>query len=397
MRKKHYLAALALALMLFGINAKGNDSSYYVSGNQLVPVDEKNIAVAKEVLTIEIGDDGYAYVDVDYVFRNNGPAKSVTMGFEALLPYNEGSASINPKGIHPYIKNFTVEVNAVSIPYSTGIVAAGKSMKPLDMKKWRYHNDDDGGNNASGEWNLDSGFLSNGKDTLREVSCAYYFKAHFKHGLNEVHHTYRYQMGSSVVNRYDLEYKLSPALRWANHQIDDFTLRIGSKKGIKHFWISDKLFRPAPFKVISGKGKVRRMKANPDKYVHFDYTEVALRYGMVEWKAKNFRPKSELFVTSPMTVHYGIGVTYDTYGFFDMGDLDFKAVFGREENDDNEYNAFVSRVLRNMPYAGRGYVFRDEHLKKFFNSQWWYMPDPSWKMSASDFSAHDNELINNNK
>jgi hypothetical protein len=396
MKRIFHLPLVALLLWCFCCTVLGNDSSYYVSGNQLVPVDERNISVIKEVLTIEMGDDGYAYVDVDYVFRNNGPAKSITMGFEASLPYNGGLPSIHPMGIHPYIKNFTVEVNSESLPYSSGIVIPKRSMEPLDMQKWHYEAEASS-DAEEGMWDLENGFLTDGKDSVRDVACAYYFKAHFKHGLNRVHHTYSYCMGTSVISYYNLDYNLTPALRWANHRIDDFTLRIGAKKGVKHFWILDPTFRSAPFRVVSGKGKVRHLKGDPDKFVYSDYTEVTLRHGMLEWKAKNFQPIDELYLTSPMNVQAMIGTTYDTAGISYAYNLDFKSVFGREPKDDDEKQAFATRVLRNMPYAGRGYVFRDQHLRKFFSSQWWYMPDPSWKMSADDFSEHDMKLINENK
>jgi hypothetical protein len=54
-------AALAMTLA-----AWGNDGVFYVNGNQLVPIQETDIALTKEVLTISLGDDGYAKVDVQF-------------------------------------------------------------------------------------------------------------------------------------------------------------------------------------------------------------------------------------------------------------------------------------------------------------------------------------------
>lgn len=54
------------------LTAWGNDGVYYTSGNHLVPLQETDISVRKEVLTISLMDNGYARVDVQYEFWNPG-------------------------------------------------------------------------------------------------------------------------------------------------------------------------------------------------------------------------------------------------------------------------------------------------------------------------------------
>ena len=93
---------LILAVMTASVAGRCNDGVFYVNGNHLVPIQETDIALTKEVLTISLCDDGYARVDVQYVLTNSGKEKTVTMGFEAGAPYNDDVA-FNPKGIHPYI------------------------------------------------------------------------------------------------------------------------------------------------------------------------------------------------------------------------------------------------------------------------------------------------------
>lgn len=68
------------------VAAMANDASFYMSGNTLVPIKETDISVAKEILTITIGKDRYAKVDVYYEFYNPGKAKTLTMAFEADPP-----------------------------------------------------------------------------------------------------------------------------------------------------------------------------------------------------------------------------------------------------------------------------------------------------------------------
>ena len=58
--------SLLLIACLLVLTAQANDGVYFLSGNQLVPLKETDISIAKEVLTISICDDGYANVDVQY-------------------------------------------------------------------------------------------------------------------------------------------------------------------------------------------------------------------------------------------------------------------------------------------------------------------------------------------
>jgi hypothetical protein len=100
---------------------QANDGVVFVQGNQLVPLKETDISVAKEVLTISIGDDGYANVDVQYEFMNHGKAKTVEMGFEAEAPYND-EAQMNTEGKHPYIYDFTVTMNDKPLTYKNSVI-----------------------------------------------------------------------------------------------------------------------------------------------------------------------------------------------------------------------------------------------------------------------------------
>ncbi|MBR1620611.1 MAG: YARHG domain-containing protein [Prevotella sp.] len=50
-------------------------------------------------------------------------------------------------------------------------------------------------------------------------------------------------------------------------------------------------------------------------------------------------------------------------------------------------------IVRNLPYANRGYVFKKKKLRKFFNSMWWYMPDSNYVPSTKDFTPREWRLI----
>ena len=55
--------------------------------------------------------------------------------------------------------------------------------------------------------------------------------------------------------------------------------------------------------------------------------------------------------------------------------------------------ALEKKILNNLPYASRGYVFKNAKLKAFFEKQWWYMPDPSWEASTNDFTKFEQGLL----
>lgn len=45
-----------------------NDSTYYVSGNCLIPLQETDISISEEHLSFTLRDDCFVDVDVSYVF-----------------------------------------------------------------------------------------------------------------------------------------------------------------------------------------------------------------------------------------------------------------------------------------------------------------------------------------
>jgi len=367
---KTLLATALLCLATTGI-ASANDGVYYTNGNQLVPIHETDITVTKEVLTISLCDDGCALVDVRYELTNHGPAKTVEMGFEAEPPYN-AEADIDKNGKHPYIFDFTVTMNGSPLDYRNGIVQSDLdsdcTFTPIELTKYDL---------AKSE----SHALYDAKaDDYVHFAYAYYFTAHFKPGINKVHHTYRYTLSHGVGRTFELTYWLRPAMRWANRQIDDFTLRIKTDGTAKHFVIVDSLFASAPFRVTEGKGKIRKNDFGWDT----TFTEIALRNGTVEWHALNFKPTADLDLRSADALT-SFKEEYPACYFYDRSDTYMTNWSGNKE--------VPKRIMRNLPYAHRGYVFKDAKLRAYFSKLWWYMPDPHWKMSDADFTAREREYL----
>ena len=370
-------ALFIITMVLFTSLAMANDCVFLATGNQLVPSEqEKDISVKKEILTISLQDNGLTKVDVYYELNNNSPkAKTVLMGFEADTPYN-AETTFNSKGVHPYIHNFSVNMNGSVIPFANAVVEyeIPEGFKPLDLKTWK----------AEGQIYEDSSYqmLQNGEQS-KKYSYAYYFKATFEPGINRIIHSYNYDTSFGVGQAFIIDYKLTPATRWANKQIDDFTLVIRADNTAKHFRISKGAFNTNDFKLIEGVGKCRDTKCNDVNYIEF-----SLRNGAYSYHAENFKPADELGIFSCESLYYDyendkepmkLGCTYDrNKSFVWMYPLDTE---------------FKVRVAHNLPYAHRGYVFSKPELKTYFEQFWWYMPDPDYKANTDDFTEKDWEFV----
>ena len=293
---KRTIIAYLFAIMAI-CSAKANDGVYFTSGSFLVPTKETDISVAKEILTITIGKDSMARVDVYYELKNNGQPKTVIMAFEAEPPYNVG-APLNRQGIHPFIKDFSVTMNNQKLSNKNALVAAqyadGKidtDFTPLDMTKWK------GMGEAPDSLVPYENALYNAQlDSVTSYAYAYYFDAPFKQGFNIVHHTYTYRMSYSVGKTFEIPYWLTPATRWANHQIDDFTLNI-TADDLTEFCLTDSLFASAPFKKTSPeRGLLYNIKSEYGDPLLF---ASIFEGDTVTWHANNFRPTANIYISSP--------------------------------------------------------------------------------------------------
>ncbi len=278
------------------VMASANDGVYFTSGNFLVPTQETDISVGKEVLTITIGKDNYARVDVYYELMNHGADKTVTMAFEAAAPYNAG-APLNATGAHPYIHDFTVNMNGSTLAHRNAVVAAryrdGKpelNFSPLDLNQWKDASQAPDTIDVPADDMLYNAAL----DSLVSYAYAYFFEAHFLPGRNIVHHTYRYRMSYNVGQRFTIPYWLTPATRWANHQIDDFTLRITADEPTS-FCLADSVFAASPF-VAEGHSQTYQLT---DTYgERMLYAKVSSG-DTVRWHGDHFRPTADMCVAAP--------------------------------------------------------------------------------------------------
>lgn len=203
------LFLLGTALSFFPLSLQANDGAFYMSGNQLIPIEETQIKVAKEVLAIKKTKSGHLRVTVDYIFDNPADSKELLVGFEAMSP--SGDVEGAPKnGQHPYMDDFQVLMNGVPLQHQVAIVDsenyyAGQKIKGISEETA-----------TSGDFDTNA----------PEFDYVYYFDAVFEEGLNLIRHKYEFKLSGSVDAIFSFEYVLTAANRWAGQQIEDFTLII---------------------------------------------------------------------------------------------------------------------------------------------------------------------------
>lgn len=375
-----YILSLCWLLMLCVFRSYANDSTYNMSGNHLVPINESRISISKEVLSIDLCDDGYATVNVEYTMINPDVEKTVIMGFEAKAP-NFGT--FNEKGIHPYILDFEVVLNGDALAYKTSVVYDDTllEIKEMDRLLTPEQCEEQTGNS------LDDCLYDLQAQKMVPFAYAYFFEARFRPGENHIHHHYRYKLSDSVAYTYYLSYLLTPAMRWANHCIDDFTLVISTPSTSKHFVVIADTFMGENFQLLSGCGKMRNGQTNSEEIIEF-----SLRNASVQWQKKNFVASSDLRLYSADYIFRDKRWEAVKDGrFYDRSVPQIN--FDYCEYSFQELSLFQRRLLRNLPFASRGYVFKSPDLKEYFENLWWYLPDSELKDPMKDFTDFEKIAI----
>jgi len=352
--------------LLTSIMTYANDYGVYVNGSSLEPAeaDDVNIEVKEEILTIRLGDDDKAYVDVDYTFYNHGEKTDMLVAFVAYFPYNVGVEIdyIDLFDGSPYIHDFTVEMNGDSLPVKTFVKDLPQNFKPeLLVKDY-------------------SSFYYN-KEQLWQY--LYTFPATFAKGENKIHHTYSYDLLPRMESLWNLEYELSPASHWKGGKIGKFTLRIECPNTAKHFRVDcEDLNGTSPI-FTKGVGKYKQ-EGSWSKYF-----TISMRNAVAQWTMYNYSPKSRLDIYAVAGL-YTPAIYSDfevpPYGYTYDRNPRFEPIDGNLEGQ--------PKILRNIPYAHRGYIFKTKNMKKVFEKLWWYIPDSTYVPDMSDFTEKEIQFIN---
>jgi hypothetical protein len=376
MKKSSKIFALLPVLFSFFL-CYSNDGAFRAAGNQLIPVYETDIAVKKEMLSIKKINSTQAAISVYYEFFNAGKEKELEVGFEATSPY--GDVNTRPvNGQHPYITRFTVNMNERSIPFKVSIVS-------------------------------DSLYYKNGKfksktvaQALKETEDAdmvdffyvYHFRALFKQGINIIKHTYVVDLSTSVTENYSRQYILTAAKRWANRQIDDFTLQI-DMGDLQDICIPNTFFQNISEWQLSGAGKSLALKKNRKEKGATDTAEFFIRKGTLLFKKMGFKPSGELYLLSLNSAFYlALSLNEKNDDYFDCrrDPLPFSI---EDQNGINvPANELSKKVLKNLPFARRGYVFKSAELQSYYERQKWYVKDGAYQPVFDQLTAKEQAWVN---
>lgn len=351
-------------IIFFNTLIHANDGAFFAKGNQLIPINETNIRVQKEILSLKKVANKLVEVTVYYEFFNPGKEKNLTVGFEAFSP--SGDVDGTPvKGQHPYMRDFTVVLNDQHLKYSIAYVKDSLYTQNGILK---------------GEKLTD---IKNSIENVNEVDFfyVYHFKAVFKPGLNIIKHTYQYDLSGSIDYNYNFEYVLTAANRWGNQQIDDFTLIIDAGD-FETFSIHKSFFKKDKEWLIKGTGKTADVKGVKNSFLEHDALKFHIQNGTIVFQKKNFKPKGELFLYAQ---NY-IGIQHLDY-------LPFS--YYQQEHINKPKNELEKKILKNLPYARRGYVFQSSDLKKYYENMDWYQPNPKYIPDIKTLTEIEKEWIKN--
>lgn len=369
-----------LLMLLPIVGAKANDGVYFTSGNQLIPITETEISVKKEVLEIT-RQDRMIHVHVYYEFFNPGNEKTLLVGFEAMPPggaWDISEEEYKKLTDHPYIHDFTVYINGQRLTYQVSHVEGGES--------GYYHNGKF--DELSKQRELELGRELDYSETIPYL-FVYHFNATFKKGLNIVEHTYVFDESTYVGAEFDFDYVLTAANRWANNQIDDFTLNV-NMGDYQSFAIRPTFFKSADEWTIQGKG--RKSKGGE---LYNDNPLFHIQQGALTFHKKNFHPEGELEIYKLDPAMMLMWSDKDNTEVMNAVKRQYArwGVWIFEEESGFALTKEEKRIMKNIPFAYRGHVFNDKGLKAFFESTNWYIPDPDYKDDMTTMSEEEREWI----
>ncbi len=356
--------------LLCQVFAFSNDSIFYTAGNHLISLDKTDCSLSKEVLSIkrdiefcnEGYEDNYLSVTVDYTFYNPGSEENVLVAFEAISPY--GNVDVYPvNGNHPYVADFSIEMNGVPIESKVSIV---------DEENY-YRNGTI--NSKTVDEVIDEYFNENKTEFL----YVYHFMASFKSGENKIKHTYRFLLSRTVSTNYNFDYLLTTAKQWANQKIDDFTLHI--ELGTRESFFIEKTFfsDPKEWNIEDGRMVSDSIK-NRLQFITFS--------GGITFTTKDFVPAGELHVWSLKDLPYQ---DFD----YTRQNLPKKiTLFGEQSTLKTSVDETSFQILKGLPYAIRGYVFEEDFIQQYYLTQKWYRPNPSYKPALKDLTELEMDWLN---
>jgi hypothetical protein len=214
----------------------------------------------------------------------------------------------------------------------------------------------------------------------------YHFNAAFKKGLNTIQHTYNFRMSGSVMEHYAFNYILTAANRWANNGIDDFTLII-DMGDFQDFLIEKSFFTDNAAWLMNGKIVNTAKDDQPSYDLYPNSAHFFCQHSPLVFSQKNFHPAGELNLYSVRNYELLDITTFDA--------AQHKPPFNPESTEGifKATNELSFKILRNLPYARRGFVFKTPEIQAYYEKQKWYSPIPSYVSTENDLTEQETNWL----
>ncbi|MDU1891077.1 MAG: YARHG domain-containing protein [Dysgonomonas sp.] len=361
-----------LYLLFLPLSLLADNGTFYMSGSHLVPATETDISLNKEVLAIKRINNNQVKVTVYYEFFNPSNAKMLTVGFEAPSPIR-GQNGVSPsKDHHPYIADFSIEMNNYRLSHKITLTPDGLPFK----------------NSRANSLTDDEAFALEKKRS--GFNYLYYINANFQKGLNKVMHTYTFQLSKDIHHYYAFKYNMSSAMQWANKQIDDFTLAIDMGE-YQDFFIPNVSFSSSVKPNLIGVGRIidkTTIIIGSDDYSGYnDRTRFIIKNGHIEYNISSFHPKEELFVYSPCFQP----ANKESFDYRKQATLPFS----NQANTLYEFysNPISRQIIWTLPFARRGYISTTPIVQDYFSRQVWYIADPDYRCRMETLTIEEQEMV----
>lgn len=128
------------------------------------------------------------------------------------------------------------------------------------------------------------------------------------------------------------------------------------------------------------------MKGSTNSLIEKDAVKFHLQKGTLIFSKKNFKPKGEIFLYS---VNHLVGESV-----FDYENQSLPFSYYQQQNIPAIASSdFNRKILKNLPFARRGFVFKDKELQNYFENLDWYVPNPNYEPNSEIFPDIEKDWI----
>ena len=332
---------ITLIFLFESIIAYANDTVINSYGGILLPVKETRIELKKEILEFtEIGNELNA--SVYFEFYNPDESKDITVGFIAAP-----GSSPSDKNKKPNIMDFTVRVNDINLEHSFYKIDSVNT-DFIDYKDW----------------------------------YVYAFQTTFKHGINRIKHSYKFEYSFNSHGIRWFDYVLQSGLLWGNSEIENFKLiiNLGGKSRLQ---VPYNFGRPTKEHDWDIEGIGKLADTDHSDYLNRGSGKSIFAYiinGNLTFHQKHFKPAKNLHIIKYDPIQNS--KTLQTLDWNEFNNEHIKKLTGSE-----------LRLARNTLFAIHGYKFKNNDLLEYFSKYFWYMPDEDVLNSISILSPYEKELF----